>query len=82
MIGVDHPYRGQAPKAFIKLKKGATLTEKELAEFLKDKLSAIERPEFVEFRDVLPKTLIGKLSKKELRQEEAGKDLPAPQGAA
>ena len=82
VIGVDHPYRGQAPKAFIKLKKGATLTEKELAEFLKDKLSAIERPEFVEFRDVLPKTLIGKLSKKELRQEEAGKDLPAPHGAA
>ena len=73
VIGVDHPYRGQAPKAFIKLKKDATLTEQDLREFLKDKLSSIERPEYYEFRDELPKTLIGKLSKKELKQEEADK---------
>lgn len=58
-----------------------TLTEAELREFLKDKLSTIERPEFYEFRDQLPKTLIGKLSKKELKQEESGK-LPDTIGRA
>ena len=73
VIGVAHPYRGQAPKAFIKLRQGATLTEADLRVFLKDKLSAVERPEFYEFRDALLKTLIGKLSKKELEAEEAAK---------
>lgn len=72
VIGVDDEYRGQAPKAFIKLKDGETLTEEGLKVFLKDKLSAIERPDYVEFRDELPKTLIGKLSKKELKAEEDG----------
>ncbi len=44
-----------------------------LTAFLKDKLSAIEMPKQIEFRDELPKTLIGKLSKKELIAEEAAK---------
>lgn len=73
VIGIDDPYRGQAPKAFIKLRAGKTLTEDELRSFLKDKLSKIEEPAVFEFRDELPKTLIGKLSKKELKQEEAAK---------
>ena len=73
VIGVPHAYRGQAPKAFIKLKSGMNVTEDELRAFLKDKLSAVERPEYYEFRDELPKTLIGKLSRKELEAEEAEK---------
>jgi long-chain acyl-CoA synthetase len=73
VIGIDDPYRGQAPKAFVKLKTGATLTQDELLAFLKDKLSPMERPAVVEFRDALPKTLIGKLSKKELKEEEQAK---------
>jgi len=72
VIGVEDKYRGQAPKAFIRLKDDKTLTESELNVFLKDKLSAIERPDSYEFRDELPKTLIGKLSKKELQAEENG----------
>lgn len=72
VIGVDDKYRGQAPKAFIRLKDDHTLTEADLKIFLKDKLSAIERPDSYEFRDELPKTLIGKLSKKELKAEEGG----------
>lgn len=70
VIGVDDKYRGQAPKAFIKLKENQTLTKGELNTFLKERLSVIERPTLVEFRDELPKTLIGKLSKKELKAEE------------
>ncbi|MCA0199616.1 MAG: long-chain fatty acid--CoA ligase [Proteobacteria bacterium] len=73
VIGVADPYRGQAPKAFIKVRDGMTLSETEIREFLKEKLSKIEQPAQYEFRDVLPKTLIGKLSKKELKQEEAAK---------
>ncbi|MGE4062050.1 MAG: long-chain fatty acid--CoA ligase [Rhodospirillaceae bacterium] len=73
VIGVEDEYRGQAPKAFIKVRAGMTLTENEIRDFLKDRLSKIEQPALYEFRDVLPKSLIGKLSKKELKHEEAAK---------
>ncbi len=48
--------------------------------FLQDKLSPIEMPVYIEFRDDLPKTLIGKLSKKELVAEEAAKGKPDVKG--
>ncbi|HAA91679.1 MAG TPA: dicarboxylate--CoA ligase PimA, partial [Rhodospirillaceae bacterium] len=73
VIGVPDEYRGEAPKAFVKLRQGAKLSEPDLLAFLKDKLSAIEMPDYVEFRDELPKTMIGKLSKKELAAEEAAR---------
>ena len=69
VIGVPDDYRGETPKAFIKLKEGETATKEELLEFLEPKLSRIEMPEHIEFRDELPKTMVGKLSKKELREE-------------
>ena len=71
VIGVDDSYRGEVPKAFIKLKSGADATEEEILAHLESKLSRIEMPAYIEFRDELPKTMIGKLSKKELRQAEA-----------
>ncbi|MGE0612320.1 MAG: long-chain fatty acid--CoA ligase [Hyphomicrobiales bacterium] len=70
VIGIPDEYRGEAPKAFVKLRKNGKASEEELFEFLKPKISKIEMPAEIEFRDVLPKTMIGKLSKKELRQEE------------
>lgn len=73
VIGVPDEYRGEAPKAFIKLKPGTTATKEEVLAFLKKKLSPIEMPDHFEFRDELPKTMVGKLSKKELRTEH-----PAP----
>ncbi|MDB3953868.1 long-chain fatty acid--CoA ligase [Alphaproteobacteria bacterium] len=73
VIGVPDDYRGEAPKAFVKLKPGVALTDNQLLEFLKDRLSPIEMPDFVEFRDELPKTMVGKLSKKELIAEETAK---------
>ncbi len=69
VIGVPDDYRGEAPKAFVKIKDGKTLDAEELRRFLKTLLSPIEVPDQIEFRDELPKTLIGKLSKKELREE-------------
>lgn len=51
----------------------ADATPETLLAFLKQRLNAIERPREIEIRDNLPKTLIGKLSKKELVAEEAAK---------
>lgn len=73
VIGIPDEYRGEAPKAFIKLRAGHTATSDDVMAFLKDKLSKIELPSEIEFRDELPKTMIGKLSKKELKEEEAQK---------
>lgn len=71
VIGIKDSYRGEAPKAFIKLKAGLTASKEDILEHLAPKLSRIEIPSEIEFRDQLPKTMIGKLSKKELKQEEA-----------
>ncbi len=71
VIGVPDEYRGEAPIAFVKLKAGAQTSEAELKKFLAEKLNKIEMPREVIFKDALPKTLIGKLSKKELREEYA-----------
>ena len=73
VIAIPNSYRGQAPKAFVKLREGMTLTGVELKTFLKEHLSTIEMPHEVEFRDTLPKTMVGKLSKKELVEEEEAK---------
>jgi len=71
--GIPDEYRGQTVKAWVRLKDGEALTQNELLAFLEDKLSKIEQPKFVEFRSELPKTLIGKLDRKALLQEEAAK---------
>lgn len=73
VIGVPDGYRGQAPKAFVKLKDGESATEAELKTFLHEHISKIEMPKHIEFRDELPKTMVGKLSKKELVEEETAK---------
>lgn len=70
VIGVPDEYRGQAPKAFVTLRPDQPATPAELRAFLVDKISKIELPREVEIRETLPKTLIGKLSKKELVEEE------------
>ena len=71
VIGVPDEYRGEAPVAFVKLKQGQTVGEEALKKFLSERLNKIEMPKEIIFKDALPKTLIGKLSKKELREEYA-----------
>jgi long-chain acyl-CoA synthetase len=73
VIGIRDAYRGEAPKAFIKLKPGMPATTADIAAHLAGRLSKIEMPAEIEFRDSLPKTMIGKLSKKELEAEEAAR---------
>ena len=72
VIGIPDEYRGQSPKAFIALKKGAQpFAIGELKEFLKDKLGKHEMVSVIEFRDTLPKTAVGKILKTALYDEEA-----------
>ena len=73
VIGIPDSYRGQSPKAFVALRKGEVVDEQTLRAFLQERLSKIEMPSAIEFRDALPKTMVGKLSKKELAEEEAAR---------
>ena len=74
VIGIDDDYRGQSPKAFVKLKTNSSaVTLDQMKDFLKDKLGKHEMINALEIRDALPRTAVGKLSKKELYDEEAGK---------
>lgn len=69
VIGVPDDYRGEAPIAFVKLKAGAGITEAGLKKYLAERINKLEMPREIIFKESLPKTLIGKLSKKELREE-------------
>jgi long-chain acyl-CoA synthetase len=83
VIGVRDDYRGEAAKAFVKLRAGArALTLEALREFLADKLGKHEMPAALEIRDALPRTAVGKLSKKELVEEEKQKRAGAPAAEA
>ncbi len=74
VIGVPDGYRGESAKAFVTLKAGAAPFSLEaLQAFLEERLGRHEMPRALEFRDALPRTPVGKLSRKELRDEEAAK---------
>ena len=74
VIGIHDEYRGQSPKAFVKLKpNAAAFTLPELQAFLKERLGKHEMVQALDIRDELPKTPVGKLSKKELYEEEEKK---------
>jgi long-chain acyl-CoA synthetase len=76
VIGVPDAYRGQAPLAFVTLREGHPAEPDELREFLRGHLSPIELPARVEIRATLPKTMIGKLSRKDLVAELAAAAAP------
>ena len=69
-IGVPDRYRGEAPWLFVAPRAGQTIDVDELREFLAGRLSKIEEPDRIEVRPSLPKTQIGKLSKKDLIAQE------------
>ncbi len=73
VAGLPDKQRGEIIKAWIKLKDGRELNGQDLKEFLSDKISKMEIPKRIEFRDEpLPKTMIGKLSRKDIIAEELG----------
>ena len=72
-VGIADEYRGETVKAFVVVKEGESATEAEIIDFCKEKLAAYKAPKLVEFRNELPKSAVGKILRKVLREEEAAK---------
>jgi len=68
VVGVPDPYWGEAVKAYIVPREGVHLEEAEIIQFCKERLAAYKVPKSVEFRDELPKTLVGKVLRRVLRE--------------
>ncbi|HHS97098.1 MAG TPA: long-chain fatty acid--CoA ligase, partial [Chloroflexi bacterium] len=60
VAGIPDPYRGETVKAWIVLQPGETATEEEIIEWSKQRLAKYKYPRYIEFRDELPKTFVGK----------------------
>ncbi|HJP99329.1 MAG TPA: AMP-binding protein [Rhodanobacteraceae bacterium] len=68
-IGVPDEHSGEVVKLFV-VKKDPTLTEAALKQYCHDQLTGYKRPKYIEFRDELPKSNVGKILRRELRDEE------------
>jgi long-chain acyl-CoA synthetase len=73
VAGVPDPYRGETVKAFVVPKPGVTATAEELTAFCKLHLAAFKVPTQIEFRAELPKSMIGKVLRRVLVEEEKAK---------
>ncbi len=73
VAGIADPKRGETVKAWVVLKPGETTTVEEIRDFCRDKLAKYKIPYYVEFRDELPKTMVGKVLRRMLAEEEAAK---------
>ena len=71
VVGVADAYRGETVKAYVTLKPGyqGKVTEEDIIKFCKDKIATYKAPRLVEFRDSLPKTLVGKILRRTLKEE-------------
>jgi long-chain acyl-CoA synthetase len=72
-VGIPDEYRGETIKAFIVVKEGETLTEDEVTQYCKENLAAYKVPKIIEFVDDLPKTTVGKILRRKLRDMEVEK---------
>ncbi|MCL4440633.1 MAG: long-chain fatty acid--CoA ligase [Firmicutes bacterium] len=70
VIGVPDDYRGETVKAFLVLRPGEQANAEEITKYCRSKLAAYKVPRLIEFREELPKTIVGKVLKRQLRQEE------------
>jgi acyl-CoA synthetase (AMP-forming)/AMP-acid ligase II len=67
VIGIPDEGWGEAVKAIVVLREGMTATEEDIIKFTKSRLASFKKPKSVEFVKALPRTSVGKISKKELR---------------
>ena len=74
VIGVPDAYRGEAVKACVVLKSGATATSEELKEHCEGGLAEFKVPREIEIRESLPKTAVGKILHRVLREEDQTQD--------
>jgi long-chain acyl-CoA synthetase len=82
VVGIPDAYRGETVRAYIVVKPGETLTAQELTDFCKERLAAYKVPKQFVFRDSLPKSLIGKVLRRQLRDEAIAELAAAQQPAA
>jgi long-chain acyl-CoA synthetase len=68
VVGEPDEYRGETVVAYVSLKNGAVAVERELVDFAKERLAAYKYPRVVHVIDELPKTLTGKIRRRELRE--------------
>jgi long-chain acyl-CoA synthetase len=73
VAGIPDPYRGETVKAYIILKDGETATQEEIIAFCKERIAKYKVPTSVEFRTQLPKTIVGKILRRMLVDEEKKK---------
>lgn len=73
VVGVPHPHRGEVPKAFIVLCEGEVATAPEVVAWLRERLAPFKVPRAVEFRETLPKSVLGKVLHRQLAADEAVK---------
>ncbi|MCX6001029.1 MAG: AMP-binding protein [Chloroflexi bacterium] len=71
--GIPDAKQVEAVKAWVILRPGEKVTEADLQNYCKDKLTAYKVPKFIEFRDALPKTMVGKILRRVLQEEEKAK---------
>ncbi len=69
VIGIPHPHRGETVKAFVVPKSGAQVTAEELSTFCRARMAAYKVPRRIEFRSELPKSPVGKVLRRELREK-------------
>jgi long-chain acyl-CoA synthetase len=72
-VGVPIKEKGERVKAYVVLKEGETATEEEIIEFCRENMAPYKVPRYVEFRDELPKTMVGKVLRRVLLEEEMKK---------
>ena len=72
-VGVNHRSRGETIKAYIVPEEGANLTVPEVVAYCRQKLASFKVPRLIEFREELPKSMVGKVLRRILREEELGK---------
>ena len=72
-VGIPDAYRGETVKAFVVLKPGEAATDKEIIDFCRERMTAYKVPKMVEFRSEIPKSAVGKILRKILRDEEMKK---------
>lgn len=78
VAGIPDPYRGETAKAYVVLKPGASVTADELTAFCRGQMASFKVPTKFEFRTELPKTMIGKVLRRVLVEEEKAKQAAKP----
>jgi long-chain acyl-CoA synthetase len=78
VAGVPDAYRGETVKAFVVLRPGESASAEEIVEFSRLHLAAFKVPRKVEFRNELPKSMVGKYLRRVLVEEERAPEAPAP----